>query len=80
MGGGKTTGRERIVTNAELAAMGTCILDLLLSSIEAADRDTAKMLCRRMYNEFMSMHDLYRDWVTHLLTIIGEQYGDEGPP
>jgi hypothetical protein len=30
-----------------------------------------------MYAEFLGMHDLYRDWVTHLLTFIGERYGDE---
>lgn len=30
-----------------------------------------------MYRESLGMHDLYRDWVTHLLTFIGERYGDD---
>jgi hypothetical protein len=30
-----------------------------------------------MYAEFGAMHDLYRDWVTHLLTFIGRRFGDE---
>jgi hypothetical protein len=30
-----------------------------------------------MYVEFLGMHDLYRDWVTHLLTFIGERDGDD---
>jgi len=30
-----------------------------------------------MYTEFLAMHDLYRDWVTHLLTFVGERYGDD---
>ena len=31
----------------------------------------------RMYAEFHAMHDLYRDWLTHTFSIIGERYGDE---
>ena len=30
-----------------------------------------------MYSEFLAMHDLYRDWVTDILTFIGKRYGEE---
>ena len=30
-----------------------------------------------MYNEFRSMHDLYRDWTTATLSFIGRRFGDE---
>jgi hypothetical protein len=68
---------ERYFDDAELKALGQRTLDLLISSIDKGDRATAGKLAQRMYNEFLGMHDLYRDWVTHLLTFIGERFGDE---
>jgi hypothetical protein len=70
-------GQERIFTPEELEAVGARTLDLLQSSIEKGDKETARNLSQRMYNEFLGMHDFYRDWVTALLTFIGKRYGDE---
>lgn len=69
--------KKRIFSQQELEAMGARTLDLLQESIEAGDKETAKKLARRMYNEFSAMHDLYRDWVTDLLTFIGNRFGDD---
>ncbi len=68
---------ERWFTADELAAMGSRTLDLLVSAIEAADADTAIRLAQRMYNEFLSQHDGYRNWTTALLSEIGRRYGDD---
>ncbi len=68
---------KRVFTEEELRMMGERTLDLLQAAIEAGDKKTAKKLSKRMYNEFLGMHDLYRDWITGLLTFIGKNYGDE---
>ncbi len=68
---------KKIFTEEELKVMGERTLDLIQSCIDAGDRQTAKALSQRMYNEFLAMHDLYRDWITHLLSFIGKRYGDE---
>ena len=69
--------KTRLFREDELKALGQRTLDLLQSSIEAGDGETATKLAQRMYNEFLGMHDLYRDWVTHLLSFIGKRFGDE---
>ncbi len=57
--------------------MGKRTLDLLLEALEKDSVDEAKVVAQQMYNEFLGMHDLYRDWITHLFTFIGEHYGDD---
>ena len=52
-------------------------VDRIIEAIDSGDYDKAKKLTRRMYNEFLSMHDLYRNWVTSLLSEIGKRYGDQ---
>ncbi len=69
--------KDKMFSENELREMGMRTLDLLLSNIEEGDKEVASGLSKRMYAEFRAMHDLYRDWVTHLLTFIGERYGDE---
>jgi hypothetical protein len=68
---------QRIFTEEELESMGKRTLDVLQASIEAGDLEKAKILSQRMYNEFLSMHDLYRNWITDLLSFIGKRYGDK---
>jgi hypothetical protein len=68
---------ERLFTEEELKALGQRTLDLLSSCIDQGDQAAAKKLAQRMYSEFLGMHDLYRDWITHLLSFIGERFGDE---
>lgn len=69
--------KQNVFSQEELQALGERTLDLLRSSIEAGDAVTAQALSQRMYNEFAAMHDLYRDWVTDLLSFIGRRFGDE---
>ncbi len=68
---------KRMFTEEELREMGMRTLDLLLSNIEEGNKEKSAGLSKRMYAEFQAMHDLYRDWLTHLLTFIGERFGDE---
>lgn len=63
-------------TPGELDAMGTKTLDALNDAIESGDIKLAKKLSQRMYNEFLSQHDGYRNWVTSLLSEIGRRLGD----
>lgn len=68
--------KERLFTAEELEVMGRLTLDLVLASVGTGDKEKTKQLSQRMYNEFLAMHDLYRDWITALLTYIGKYYGD----
>ncbi|MCP4754098.1 MAG: hypothetical protein GY866_24700 [Proteobacteria bacterium] len=69
-------GTDRTFTEEEFKAMGMRTLDLLVSSIENKDLEKAKQLAQRMYNEFLGMHDLYRDWLTDLFSFVGRRSGD----
>lgn len=68
---------ERFFGDDELREMGKRTVDRLTEAIDAGDDERAKKLARRMYNEFLGMHDLYRNWITATLSEIGERYGDE---
>jgi len=68
---------ERFFTDEELREMERRTVDRLTDAIEAGDTERARKLARRMYNEFLSMHDLYRNWVTATLSEIGRRYGDQ---
>lgn len=61
----------------EIKEMEKRTVDKIIAAIDSGDREKAKKLTQRMYNEFLSMHDLYRNWVTSLLTEIGTRYGDQ---
>jgi hypothetical protein len=69
--------QKRIFTEEELNRLGRRTLDLIMENLEAGDIKTASGLTRRMFAEFLGMHDLYRNWVSYLLSFIGENYGDE---
>ncbi len=68
---------EKVCTQQELEEMGALTLDLIIKAIDDDDKERAKKLSNRMYREFLAMHDLYRDWVTALLSFISRRYGDE---
>ena len=69
--------KERLFTPEELEALGRRTLDVLDEALEAGEIEAARKLGHRMYAEFSGMHDLYRDWVTDLLTFVGRRFGDE---
>lgn len=68
--------QQRIFTSEELETLGKLTVELIEGAIDASEKEKAKKLSRRMHKEFLSMHDLFRDWVTGLLTFIGKRYGD----
>lgn len=68
---------ERLFSENELREMGKRSVDRLTEAIEAGDSEAAKRISQRMYNEFLSMHDLYRNWTTAMLSEIGRRFGDE---
>lgn len=67
----------RLFSDDELEEMGRRTLDRLLDRVAAEDLPGAEAAARRMFNEFESMHRLYRRWVTATLTFIVERYGED---
>ena len=67
--------KKRVFTDKELKEMGTRTLDLVLEAIESGNKDRAKVLTQRMYQEFNYLHDGYMFWVTGLQTYIYQKYG-----
>jgi hypothetical protein len=68
---------ERILSNDEIAEMEKLTVDRLIETIDRGEREGAKKLARRMYNEFLSMHDLYRNWTSATLSFVGRRFGDK---
>jgi hypothetical protein len=68
---------EKIFNNQEIAAMEKLTVERVIEAIEAGDKDEAKKLAQRMYNEFFSMHDLYRDWIGAMLSFVARRWGDD---
>jgi hypothetical protein len=52
-------------------------LDQILEAINTGDATTAEGVVGRVHREYQVTHDLYRDWITALLSFIGRRYGDE---
>ena len=69
--------QEKFFSDEELREMGRRTVDRLTEAIDAGETEAAKKLAQRMYNEFLAMHDLYRNWVTATLSAVGREYGDE---
>ncbi|MFT4561942.1 MAG: hypothetical protein ACI9BW_001685 [Gammaproteobacteria bacterium] len=68
---------ERFFTDEQLREMERRTVDRLTDAIDAGEPEQAKKIAKRMYNEFLSMHDLYRNWITATLSEVAERYGDE---
>ena len=68
---------ERFFTDEQLRDMERRTVDRLTDAIEAGDTDKAKKIAKRMYSEFLSMHDLYRNWITATLSEVAERHGDK---
>lgn len=67
----------RILSDDEIAEMEKLTVDRLCEAIDSGDKEGAKKIARRMYNEFLSMHDLYRNWVAATLSFVGRRFGDQ---
>ena len=66
---------KRVFTDEELKEMGTRTLDLVREAIDINDKEKAKELANRMYEEFNFLHDGYMFWVAGLLSYIYRRYG-----
>lgn len=66
---------KRIFTDQELKEMGTRTLDLVFEAIDSGNKEQAKNLALRMYQEFNYLHDGYMFWVTGLQTYIYQNFG-----
>jgi len=69
--------KDKVFTPEELKELGQQRKELIQTSIDAGDKERAKKLTRQMHREFLSLHDIYRDWIASLLSFIGRRYGDE---
>ena len=69
--------RKRFFTESELKEMGEETVNLIQKAIDVGDLEKAKKLTKRMYREFFSVHETFRDWITSLLTYIYNQLGEE---
>ncbi len=67
---------DRILSANEIAEMEKLTVDRLVETIRRGDAEGAERLAHRMYNEFLSMHDLYRNWTAATLSFIGRRFGD----
>lgn len=68
---------QRLFTPQELEEMGKRTVDLVQQAVDQGDAGRAKGLARRMYKEFLAMHDLYCNWTTGLLSFVGKRYGND---
>ena len=68
---------ERFFSDDDLRDMERRTVDRLTDAIDAGDADKAKKIARRMYNEFLGMHDLYGNWITATLSEVAKRHGDE---
>ena len=68
---------ERVFTDEELASLSKSRLELAKDAIRRGDQEEAEKMVQAIYDEFMVPHDLYRDWLTDILSEIGRQFGDE---
>jgi hypothetical protein len=69
--------QDRLFSEAELREMEKRSVDRLTEAVDAGETEKAKQIAKRMYNEFLSMHDLYRNWTTAMLSEIGKRFGDQ---
>ncbi|MEW6667214.1 MAG: hypothetical protein AB1512_18580 [Thermodesulfobacteriota bacterium] len=68
---------KRLFTEDELEGMTKTGLEQILDAVKAGDPDKAEEVIRRVHKEYQATHDLYRDWITALLSFVGRKYGDE---
>jgi len=65
------------LTEEELARIGTPRMERAIAAIEAGEKEKAIKEVRGMHNEFLSMHNILRDWIAAIYSYIYKRYGDE---
>src|SRR5271167_2216029 len=76
-GAGETLMNERLFSKDEITELEKRTLDRLLEAIDSGDSQGAKKIAQRMYKEFLSMHDLYRNWTSATLSFVARRFGDQ---
>ena len=69
--------KKRVFTDEELKEMGRRTLDVLLEAIDTDNKEKAKELANRMYQESRGMHDMMCVQLTGLMSYIYETHGEE---
>ena len=69
--------QERHLTEAQMERMGKTRVERANAAIDAGEAEKAKKEIQGLFNEFQSMHDLLRDWISTLYTWIYRKYGDD---
>jgi len=68
---------QKIFNEKELAELSKSRLTLAKNAIQRGDKEEAEKQVQALYDEFRVAHDLYRDWLTDILSEIGRQFGDQ---
>ena len=68
---------ERMFTQEELDELTKTGLEQIVEAIRSGDMEKAEEVTRRVHKEYQGTHDLYRDWITALLSFVGRRFGDE---
>ncbi|MEX2290161.1 MAG: hypothetical protein WD794_07540 [Mycobacteriales bacterium] len=66
---------DLLFDEAERARLAQRTLDRVLDRLDEGDVEGARTAARHMFNEFESMHRLYRRWVTATLTEVVRRWG-----
>lgn len=69
---------EALFREDDLREMEKRSIDRVTEAIDAGDPQRAKELTQRMWNEFVAMHDLYRDWTAAILSAAGRRLDNDG--
>lgn len=68
---------QLVFSPEELKELYTPTMDRAIAAIDSREYEKAKKLCGEMKAEWFPLHDIYRDWITALLTHIGRNHGKE---
>ncbi|MBU2643871.1 hypothetical protein KKI24_04130 [bacterium] len=68
---------KRWFTDEELQDLTKSGLEQMLEAVMTGDVENAAETIKRVHREYQGTHDLYRDWITALLSFIGQRFGDE---
>lgn len=69
--------KNRVFTEEELKSLSQSRLESAKAAIRNGEKEKALEQIQALHDEFRVAHDLYRDWLTDILSEVGRQYGDE---
>jgi len=69
--------QKRVFTEEELARLTKSRLESAKQAIRQGNKEEAEKMVQALHDEFMVVHDVFRDWLTDIYSEIGRQFGDE---